>query len=153
MKFMNKNKKGFTLVELMIVVVIMAILVAVAVPIFNAVTTNAKIKTCNGNARILSGQINTIVLNEIGGGTDDKQVVVAQELKATTAISALITDSTSSLTFADYLQGKEMPVCPVNKENVYWVQADGLVICADSEGNATDHNAKAGTEGEAGEDD
>ena len=40
-KFM-KSKKGFSLVELMIVVVIMAILVAVAVPIFSAVTRNAR---------------------------------------------------------------------------------------------------------------
>ena len=38
MRKMLKNKKGFTLVELMIVVVIMAILVAVAIPIYNAVT-------------------------------------------------------------------------------------------------------------------
>ena len=37
-----KTKRGFTLVELMIVVVIMAILVAVAVPIYFAVTSNAK---------------------------------------------------------------------------------------------------------------
>lgn len=149
MKFMNKNKKGFTLVELMIVVVIMAILVAVAVPIFNAVTRNAKIKTCNANARTLSGQINTIVLNEIGGGTDDKQVVSAQVLTADLAISTLLGKASATGTFKDYLQGGEMPECPVDGENVYWVQADGLVICADSEGNATDHNAKAGTEGEA----
>ena len=39
-KFM-KSKKAFTLVELMIVVVIMAILVVVAVPIYNSVTDNA----------------------------------------------------------------------------------------------------------------
>lgn len=39
-----QNKKGFTLVELMIVVVIMGILVAVAVPVYGAVTTNAEKK-------------------------------------------------------------------------------------------------------------
>ena len=50
-KFM-KTKKGFSLVELMIVVVIMAILVAVAVPIFNSVTGNARAKT---NAYIAGG--------------------------------------------------------------------------------------------------
>ena len=47
-KFM-KSKKGFSLVELMIVVVIMAILVAVAVPIYNSVTGNARAKTCIDN--------------------------------------------------------------------------------------------------------
>ena len=62
-KFM-KSKKGFTLVELMIVVVIMAILVAVAVPIFSAVTANAKAKTCIGNQRNIISQINNYVMSD-----------------------------------------------------------------------------------------
>ena len=56
-KFM-KSKKGFTLVELMIVVVIMAILVAVAVPIYSAVTNNARKKTCAANRREIVSQLN-----------------------------------------------------------------------------------------------
>lgn len=47
-----KNKKGFTLVELMIVIVIMGILVAVAVPVFGLVTKNAEKKTCGANMDI-----------------------------------------------------------------------------------------------------
>ena len=59
-----KSKKGFTLVELMIVVVIMAILVAVAVPIYSAVTANARKKTCIGNMReIVSSVGNTVMLS------------------------------------------------------------------------------------------
>lgn len=58
-----KTKKGFSLVELMIVVVIMAILVAVAVPIFSAVTKNARTKTCIGNQReIVSSVGNWLML-------------------------------------------------------------------------------------------
>ena len=64
-KFM-KSKKGFSLVELMIVVVIMAILVAVAVPIYNSVTANARKKTCIDNQRqIISSLGNYIMLNGI----------------------------------------------------------------------------------------
>ena len=65
-KFM-KSKKGFTLVELMIVVVIMAILVAVAVPIFSAVTKNARIKTCAANRREIVSQVNGYLMGNVDG--------------------------------------------------------------------------------------
>ena len=51
------NKKGFTLVELMIVVVILGILVAIAVPIYSAVTKNAKKKACQGDIRIIRSNL------------------------------------------------------------------------------------------------
>ena len=63
-KFM-KSKKGFTLVELMIVVVIMAILVAVAVPIFSAVTKNARTKTCLANQREIQAQLNNAEMSDL----------------------------------------------------------------------------------------
>ncbi len=62
-KFM-KSKKGFSLVELMIVVVIMAILVAVAVPIFNSVTGNSRAKTCIDNQRSIVSTLNTALLEK-----------------------------------------------------------------------------------------
>ena len=43
------NKKGFSLMELMIVVVIMGILIAIAIPLYGAITTNAKNSTCESN--------------------------------------------------------------------------------------------------------
>ena len=62
-----KSKKGFTLVELMIVVVIMAILVAVAVPIYSAVTKNARVKTCAGNRREIVSQVNNFIMGSVDG--------------------------------------------------------------------------------------
>jgi len=52
--FKKLNKKGFTLVELMIVVVILGILVAIAVPIYSVVTKNAEKKTCFSNMRMIT---------------------------------------------------------------------------------------------------
>jgi prepilin-type N-terminal cleavage/methylation domain-containing protein len=82
-KFM-KSKKGFTLVELMIVVVIMAILVAVAVPIFSAVTKNARIKTCAANRREIISQVNGYLM----GNVDGKQHTEAGSFKITSDGSA-----------------------------------------------------------------
>lgn len=47
------NKKGFSLVELMIVVVIMGILIAVAIPLYGAITDNANNKTCASNIKTI----------------------------------------------------------------------------------------------------
>ena len=47
------NKKGFSLVELMIVVVIMGILIAVAIPLYGAIQDKAKNNTCKSNVDVI----------------------------------------------------------------------------------------------------
>ena len=48
---MKKNKKGFTLAELLIVVAIIAVLVAISIPIFNNQIRKARLATNQANAR------------------------------------------------------------------------------------------------------
>lgn len=47
------SKKGFTLVELMIAIVIMGILVSVAIPVYSFATKNVKAKVCHSNCEII----------------------------------------------------------------------------------------------------
>lgn len=53
----HKNKQGFTLVEVLIVVVIMAILAATIVPQFSNATGDAKLNTAKFNLNTLRGQV------------------------------------------------------------------------------------------------
>lgn len=53
----GRNQKGFTLVELMVVVVIIGILVAIAVPVYNNVTLKAERSAIEANLRTIDGAI------------------------------------------------------------------------------------------------
>lgn len=141
---MNKaffqNKKGFTLVELMIVVVIMGILVAVAIPVYGAVTTNAERKTCHANCRIIQETAVNYFLAE--STSIDYKVLLNGSATATVASAA---DATSKLApkFVSSFEGGKFPECPTDGCSYQLTAVDGdpgelRVVCSehgDKEGN------------------
>ncbi|HBI26232.1 MAG TPA: hypothetical protein DDY25_00665, partial [Peptococcaceae bacterium] len=56
-KMMKRDNKGFTLVELMVVLLILGILVAIAIPIYNNVTGKANLNAIAANLRTIDGAI------------------------------------------------------------------------------------------------
>ncbi|MGI6085214.1 MAG: prepilin-type N-terminal cleavage/methylation domain-containing protein [Acetivibrionales bacterium] len=85
LKTFMKSKKGFTLVELMVVVVIIGILVAIAIPVFNSIQDKAEESTCHANLRTIDGM------------KSQWQMMTAAERPAS---------------FADMFQDGEVPTCP-----------------------------------------
>ena len=135
-KFM-KSKKGFTLVELMIVVVIMAILVAVAVPIFSAVTKNARIKTCAANRREIVSQVNGFLMGNIDGKqhtAGGKYTITSDGSKATEVTVADAGDATYTVAMFEGLF-QDVPYCPA--EGTYTVTITAAASNSVNESTAT----------------
>ena len=86
----RKNTAGFTLVEIMIVVAIIGLLAAIAVPNFAQARTNARRGTCINNLRLIDAAKEQYALE------NDKDT-------ATTPAAADVTP---------YLKGGNMPNCP-----------------------------------------
>lgn len=74
------NKKGFTLAELLIVVAIIAVLVAISIPIFSAQLEKAREATDMANIRSAYAEV---VANYLGDSTKDYTIKV--ELKSDTS--------------------------------------------------------------------
>ena len=67
------NKKGFTLAELLIVVAIIAVLVAISIPIFSAQLEKAKEATDMANIRSAYAEV---IANYLGDSTQDYTIEV-----------------------------------------------------------------------------
>ncbi len=86
----RKNTAGFTLVEIMIVVAIIGLLAAIAVPNFAQARTNARRGTCINNMRLIDAA---------------KEQYALENNKDST-----VTPASGDCT--PYLKGNAMPTCP-----------------------------------------
>ncbi|MDI6716557.1 MAG: type II secretion system protein [Actinomycetota bacterium] len=99
-----RNEKGFTLIELMVVILIIGILVAIAVPVFNSARQSAYDRTCQANLRILDGAVETW-----------------KAANPTSPYPKNMTELEAALV-PDYV--KSIPVCPMDGDS-YTVTGDG----------------------------
>jgi prepilin-type N-terminal cleavage/methylation domain-containing protein len=122
---MFRKTEGFTLVELMVVVLIIGILVAIAVPVFLNASANAQAKSCQANQRTIIGAISTY--NATGASQ------IATGTGHATALSATPYD----VLFAGSQQTiKSVPQCPLTKTD-YIMDNTTLSVWSDKAGDAS----------------
>jgi prepilin-type N-terminal cleavage/methylation domain-containing protein len=79
LKKIRKNKKGFTLAELLIVVAIIGVLVAISIPIFTSQLEKAREATDAANIRSLYAEVQTAALTGEKGKEDNANVTVDED--------------------------------------------------------------------------
>ena len=122
-----QDQKGFTLVELMVVVVILGILVAIAVPLYNAQTEKAKKATCFANQRMIESAAVQYTLDN-----DGKEITDVDNIELLNA----------------YFQGNAAPTCPsaTGKAAEYSI-TDGKVTACENGNPAHGHYSGLAEEG------
>jgi prepilin-type N-terminal cleavage/methylation domain-containing protein len=102
---MLRNQKGFTLMELMIVIVIIGVLAAIGVPAYRNYIDNAKKQTCAANRRTLATAVGLYMTENNGDVPDEVEV---DDLK-------------------DYMTNADAVKCPAGGN--YSIEDTGAVTC------------------------
>ena len=75
---MKKNNKGFTLAELLIVVAIIAVLVAIAIPVFTSQLEKSREATDAANIRSAYAEVTVLAIDSPASNSLSRQVKILQ---------------------------------------------------------------------------
>jgi len=111
----SKRSSGFTLIEILIVVVIMAVLAATIIPQFTSSATDAKNSTLEFNVQTMRSQIQLYELHHNGLVPTLANGTLAQ-LTSSTDVNGNIGAAGASFPFGPYIMG-QIPVEPFSGSN------------------------------------
>ncbi len=141
MYLLRKSRKGFTLVELLVVIVVLAVLAAIVLPKFVGAGTRSKESALKSDLKLIRNAI-TLFYNDTGA-----YPASLAALAATTApASGLAPDGTTKAINAADWHGPyldSIPNDPVSGSAFIYSTADGSVgkVTSSATGNASDSTA------------
>ena len=112
---MRRSRAGFTLVEVLIVVVIMAVLAALVIPQFTSSTDDAKASTLLANLRTLRAQLELYRFHH-DGAVPTITAASLPQLTSATNVAGSMGAAGTSFPFGPYLV-TGIPENPVNGKN------------------------------------
>ncbi len=113
---MMKNERGFTIMELLVVIVIIGVLAAIGVPAYNNMTTRARITACQANQRTLQAGVGMFFVDQGSYPADIKDLEGKEADGENPAIPAYIDNATKIK-------------CPSGKE---YTLVDNKVTCTET---------------------
>ncbi len=74
----KSNKKGFTLVELVVVIAIIGVLAAILIPTMMNYVKKSRMRTANSNAKLVFESINNMASDKVADGDKVSQLIRLQ---------------------------------------------------------------------------
>ncbi|MEN6450883.1 MAG: type II secretion system protein [Thermoguttaceae bacterium] len=108
-----KRRNAFTLIEVLIVVIIMAVLAATIIPQFSSSTNDAKLSSVKFNLRTIRAQVEMYKIHH--NGSVPALATFADQMTGTTNSSGAVGTGTG-YTYGPYFQG-QVPANPYNNLN------------------------------------
>ncbi len=126
---MRTKDKGFTLVEILIVVVILGILAAIVIPQFSEASTEARLNSLQSNLQTMRSQLSLYSIQHNDTAPTSHETFTAQMTAQTNISGAVGTD------FGPYLQSVPrnpfragaVTIAAADGEGVHWVYAGGRI--------------------------
>jgi prepilin-type N-terminal cleavage/methylation domain-containing protein len=115
-----RRDEGFTLVELMVVVLIIGILVAIAIPVFNAAQGSARQKACWSNQRTIEGAVEQYLAADPNNVRPNGYVDAASALLANNYIKDVpYCPSAGNAVYYNYSSASRSTTCPAAAANAH----------------------------------